>query len=593
MLNTSENTQEPVVVVGMGPGGIIAAIESAEKGFDVFIIENRDYFTRTQRVILSPDNIEYLASLNEREKNKGRKLDPKDEAFIERLRQEKTVHVNLLQEFLERKLRNTYGSQVTIKKGRRHQVKGIDVNNNTLEIESNGINQSIKFSHIVGADGARHEMANKITAAANNSNGKFKIDYKKLDEQTRQEAHGTVSLRCKKGHSLSKEITPKALSAKDFPALTALGWDEPYLPKVYMFADNEQEHFYLAGEIPRVILDEKNREKQRIQLEAWGKLILKLQYGIENAEEDIELDLTGKKDEKSRKIDELKTTAFPVTLNYSENPCVELPNGNAFALVGDANKNANFHLGHGANDAIRDGKKFGECLEPDGKFNIAAYKKHQEKQKQIMIERMQIAQERMATGYRSEMKGLDRETIKQAKTLVKLANTYSDPKLKKAAKDCQRAYEAKKPNFDKVYTTTIKLADMINTKAAEVWENELKDTSLQSKQKIKELEHAYAYTNSTLFKAISFFSSSLGKYLERKNEVVKEAIKKEIRNLDKREAYLSNKLEKKTPHVKIVQPHMYKAHKAKLGEMIKKQKKPAALNPDNETKMRTRPKGSH
>ncbi len=176
---TVENDKNAIVIVGMGPAGIVSAIESAKKGNDVVIIENRDYFTRTQRVKVDNETLDYIEALNNLDPNTSKK----DEAFLLRNKTEGTVPINELQEFLEKKLHALYPHQVKIIKGSDVKVQDINVEENVIHIEAKGKIKAVKFSHIVGADGTRREMASKINQALGDQ-----INFQDLETQTRQQA---------------------------------------------------------------------------------------------------------------------------------------------------------------------------------------------------------------------------------------------------------------------------------------------------------------------------------------------------------------------------------------------------------------------
>lgn len=309
-----------IVIVGMGPGGIVAAIEAAKKGHGVLIVENRDYFTRSQRVHLDKETIDYLAKLNLLDS----KASEADKAFIQAVKKDQNIPVNQLQEFLERKLVNIHSDKVEVRKGTSHQVGDVNLENNSVVITSNGKAETVKFSNLVGADGARHEMANKVNAAV----GSNPIQYSRLENQTRQEPHGTVSFKSTLEEGKPKGKSKYKLNWSAMPHLQKLGWDQPYLPQLYMFRDQDHKHFYIAGEIPARILDPSitPERKQELMVE-WGQAILKHQFGFENVEGDFQFDVSGGKDAKSKQEDNLKATAFPVTLSYTETPCVPLSNG--------------------------------------------------------------------------------------------------------------------------------------------------------------------------------------------------------------------------------------------------------------------------
>src|SRR5690242_9974273 len=54
-----------ILVTGMGPGGLAAALEAAKKGYPVTIIEPRDNFTRGMRVYMDTATKTYFTSLGE------------------------------------------------------------------------------------------------------------------------------------------------------------------------------------------------------------------------------------------------------------------------------------------------------------------------------------------------------------------------------------------------------------------------------------------------------------------------------------------------------------------------------------------------
>lgn len=49
------NPEKTEVVFGMGPGGLVAALEGAKKGCDVFLVEPREAFVRPQRLLIKKD----------------------------------------------------------------------------------------------------------------------------------------------------------------------------------------------------------------------------------------------------------------------------------------------------------------------------------------------------------------------------------------------------------------------------------------------------------------------------------------------------------------------------------------------------------
>ncbi len=574
---TTPGANPRVVVVGMGPGGIVSAIEAAKKGHNVLIIENRDHFTRSQRVHvdLAP-TINYLFELNEAERKKGT-LEKEDEDFVQSIiKAGNTVQIDELQEFLAKKLARLYPDKVEITKGAQHQVEGIDVKKQQLIISNNGVKERVSYSHVVGADGSRHAMSDMVTKALKkegrkginlfkNVGKKFGVKYKKLDAQTRQVAHGTISFRAS-DENIPLNPVPRALNKADLPKLQALGWDEPYLPQVYMFSDGiPAKKMYVAGEIPQKILDEKDKDKQQDMLVQWGKGILALQYNIVD---NIEFDISGKKDEKSKQQDKLKATAFPVVLTYAKQPCVALPSDDpdkqsAFVLVGDANKSANFHLGHGANDAIQDGLQFGLCLRTDS-FGFDTYQTYQENRKETVVDQMKLMESRLLNTYIERQKELNENVKLEAGKLIETAKQLypKDNAIKKAYMECEKQLKAHPIDYDKVYTSTVALADKLNAKAEKLHNKEL--AKLDKKIATKASSITSNATKKEVFDVISKISSGIGSFLQERYVKSQEAMDKKREKLQTLE---EERKVKSSPIPKMTQPQQFMAYKERLEKM--------------------------
>lgn len=575
---TVEDDKSAIVIVGMGPAGIVSAIEAAKKGNRIVLIENRDYFTRTQRVKVDIETLDYIEALN--------KLDPKtskkDEEFLLRNKTESTVPINELQEFLEKKLRALYPNQVEIIKGSDVKVQNINVEERLIQIESKGKVKSVKFSHIVGADGTRREMASKINQALGNQ-----IGFKDLETQTRQEAHGAISLRYKPKKGLPERDEKFSLKWTDMERLQALGWEEPYLPVCYMFHDESKRHFYVAGEVPSKILKEKDPAKKQEMIIQWGKGILELQFGYKNVAESIEIDLSKKTDAKSQQENKLKATIFPMTLQYTDTPCLEMNVGsstpsNAFVLMGDASKNANFLLGHGANDAIRDGKKFGECLQGN-QFDFEKYRKHQSEQKDKMANKMASIEVGLKTGYQNRITKIDENIVKEAGTLIKLAALHQNKKLAQLADDCDKALKATPPNYDNIYDSSIQLASQLNQLSKELAEKQIIALELAKKhnkatdEKIMKLENSLDKLNKNqnkVFNVVNALIPMIANHLNKKHQKKSQLL---IDKIDALKQHKQASIEKKLGTQKdISRPLIFREHREKLTKMTEEQPQASA-----------------
>ncbi len=558
MLTSPEESlnQDPIVVVGMGPGGIVAAIEAARKGHDVLLLEQRKHFTRTQRVVLSAETINYLEWLNEMDPNlKG--MDPiqdkhEDFEFLKYIdRNGSNVEVNKLQEFLEKKCRILFPDRIVIKKEIEILENGIDTKNNTIAFK--GEDKPINFKHLVGADGARHALADMV----NQTFDETKITYNELEQQTRQESHGTVSLRVKENEP-PPTTNAKKLSMDDpyiAHRLQSLGWDESYPPNIYIFPDATKKRFYIAGEIPLKILQETDKAKQTEQLVEWGKAILELQAGIKKVDDIIEFDVSADVDEKSLQENRLKATAFPVALQYATAPCVNLANESVFVLVGDAGKSANFFLGHGANDAIRDARKFGQCLEEEG-FNSEAYLRHQREERDVMVTGMVNAEKNEAGRYSKQAKGFDALIVNQATILIKLAAPYKDLTTKILMKKCEKSLSKDPVDMNQVYDATIKLADRLN----KISELQLDKIDANIKRKERKLD--LLVVRQKIYENISSIASPIGKYLMEKSEIQRALLLEQASNLIDKKATLVGK--DPQSQANLTKPHEYLLHKQEL-----------------------------
>lgn len=564
-----KDNQSAIVIVGMGPAGIVSAIEAAKKGNQVVLIENRDYFTRTQRVKVDIETLDYIEALNKLDPNTSKK----DEDFLIRNKTESTVPINELQEFLEKKLRALYPDKVKIIKGADVKVQDLNVEQQLIHVEVKGKVQSIKFSHIVGADGTRREMASKINQALGDQ-----IGFQDLETQTRQEAHGAISLRYKPKKGLPERDEKFSLKWTDMERLQALGWEEPYLPVCYMFHDESKKHFYVAGEIPSKILKEKDPVKKQEMMVQWGKGILALQFGYKNVEENIEVDFNKKTDAKSQQENKLKVTTFPMTLQYTDTPCLEMNAGgsapsNAFVLMGDASKNANFLLGHGANDAIRDGKKFGECLQGN-QFDFEKYRKHQEEQKGKMVNKMASIDVGLKTNYKSRIEKIDENIVKEAGVLIKLASLHQDKNLAKLADDCDKALKNIPPNYTEIYDTSIQLANLLNQLSKDLAEKQIIALELD-KSHVKEMDAKISKLENILDKLhknqnkvfnivnalVPMLANHLDKRYQKKGQLVIDKIDalKKQKQMSVEEKIFSQK--------DINRPLIFREHKQKLTKM--------------------------
>lgn len=592
----------PIAIVGMGPAGLTAAIEAAKKGYEVNIIDTREHFSRTQRVILGQTTLDYLKSLADTS-------DKEDQKFLARLKADAgTAKIYRIQLFLERKLKKY--NNIHVYKGNDYAVTDVNLTTRHITLKHKKQTTQIPFSHFVAADGGRRSMADLICQHAMSQNkDSWKIEFKDLDKQTRQVAHGTVTLEYKGKDKPSKKANFKRLSIDHMPLLQALGWDEAYIPKCYVFTEGKGKKFYVAGEIPQKILNETDKYIQREMLVQWGKLILELQEGYHVNEGDFDLALSTKDKIVSKLRNKTKATAFPVHLRYTEASCLELADGYACVSIGDAYKDANFHLGHGTNDAIADALAFAQSLstmiqhvtnEQSKTFDAIGFMRHQAQSREIMLLGMKVQEEKDQKAYGKLVALIDEKVVKEARTLIQMANQFSaDPNIKAHMENLSSSIESLsqttstplRPCMEQVYTATIALADDINKQAEAAYEEnleKLKNTAAKNLQETKKLIakkeeelHKLESTKTKLFTAVSVIIPPIALGLWFYNTKTKKALNREIAQLKIRARNIenSNLLSTQTPNAKYDMPHRLKELKTRLDQM---------MQPDTDTKSRVK-----
>ncbi len=446
-----QDTQDPVLIAGMGPGGLAAAITAAKKGLPVVIVENRDFFSRGQRVHADARTIAFLQTL----RDPNDKADDKffnDQVFSKQMSDgnrsaDGVVQVKDVQAYLKRKL-EAYPN-VDIRMGKGHGITAIDPKTQkAMLVQPGKPPQEMKFSHVVAADGARRG----VTALLNSSDdAAYHIEHKKMDLQPRQSQVGTIALEAVKvrntvtGEMERKTLppTPDDASGTGFKLehmaqLNQLGWDQQYFPKVRVFKNEENDKFFFSGEVPRMIANMQDKQAQQEALTAWGKLIINIEMGIDPADIELPAKAGLKSDDpqhaaRSKEKQGLRATAFALELAHADKPAVHLGeggNGGAFALVGDSFKNANFFYGHGMNDAVQDGIKVAECMGQGNTFDFGQFQTHQDRQLRMLNMKLQME----ANVPTSSMPAIFTKMNEHLHSLNSIAKKMNDPEVADAQK---------------------------------------------------------------------------------------------------------------------------------------------------------------
>ncbi|CEK11540.1 FAD-dependent oxidoreductase [Legionella hackeliae] len=337
-----EDTAADVAIVGLGPGGLAAALETAKQGKTVLVFTNREQYIRGQRLILSHDTQQFLVRYYDPH-------DPQDVKLWTKYTSEKTVQSKDIEKYLYRKL--TKLSNVTI-------IKALPGGDLTIQQISKGIEghadciilkngEKYYFRHLLGADGAKHSTADMVANCIGQP-----IQYKLTPTQERHPFHAVVQLQLKPGEKVKGKTTTDIIH--EMQTLGLQGWKNAYHPKYYIFPNAAHTKFYFAGEIPQQIFDAPESEQKK-QLKQWASVFLKANYGIE--EEQLEY----RQSKKTPSKDKLQNTVFAMATYVCETPLLDLSNG-VFAQIGDARRLPNYNFAHGVNDSIKGALLFSQAM---------------------------------------------------------------------------------------------------------------------------------------------------------------------------------------------------------------------------------------
>jgi len=299
MSTKSQDTRQiaDLAVIGLGPGGLAAALEAAKLGKKVVAFTDRDRYIRGQRMKLNPDVIEYFKSLvqfNEIDPfdfdplNEVRlvPLDKDDEKFLEKIKADNNiVQIKDIERFLLRKLKS-YSDLVTIvpvdRKGDSPDKKMSEVGKIEDGTSYIAVGERRYYcKNMLAADGAGHSFADFVSKGL-----EAEISYKESAAQERHLYQGVVQLRVKKGELPSRD-KPSAIGQ-----YWRHGWSETFSPfgTILSNADSSSvRKFNFAGEIPKIIFDmptrnEAEKTAKKEALKHWASLFIRERYGYSSAQ---------------------------------------------------------------------------------------------------------------------------------------------------------------------------------------------------------------------------------------------------------------------------------------------------------------------
>ncbi|KTD08260.1 FAD-dependent oxidoreductase [Legionella jamestowniensis] len=338
-----EDAAADVAIVGLGPGGLSAALEIAHQGKEVLVFTNREHYIRGQRLILTRETEQFLLKHFDHQ-------NPLDVTFWKKYGLEKTLQTKDIEKYLYRKLSKLPNvTIVKVPKNSDHAIQkitqGAEGNADCLVLNNN---EKYYFHNLLGADGAWHSTANLVADCF-----KQPIEYELATSQERHPYHAVVQLKLKSNvNPNKKQFQTDVINEMQF--LASQGWQESYSPKYYIFTNAACTKFYFAGEIPQQIFAASKPEQTEL-LKKWASSFIKKHYGFD--EEHLEY----RESKNTPAKDKLQTTVFSMTIEVCKTAVLNLSNG-VFAQIGDARRPPNYNLAHGVNDAIIGGLLFAKAM---------------------------------------------------------------------------------------------------------------------------------------------------------------------------------------------------------------------------------------
>lgn len=376
LINPNTIYKPPIIIVGAGIAGSLAALEAKSKGHNVIVITKHQP-VRSNRVRLDTSLIDQFSKWKD-------PTDAEDEIFFtkfvrdETINKTKPISLKTIEKFLVRKMNQR---KIPIIYDEIHQI---DTKDYSLTIQNKGVPIRIPFRHIVDASGTARVVFKKLA--------RCKPSVESLGTP-KYASQGAITLVW---DPKNKDISKYAHKTDDIKPmgnlnnLKKLGWKKKGYPQGYIATNKAGNKFYLVREIP-------SKCKSYAEVTKWFKYILSSQYNIPS-EELVVLNNEGKRnsyinkfgqEEADRRIEASKkiaVTSFPLKLTRLITPILDLNTENsekdqkeevknAVVAIGDANQDSYFYLGHGATDAAQSAYNFVDSLDENGNLNIKKFAK--------------------------------------------------------------------------------------------------------------------------------------------------------------------------------------------------------------------------
>jgi hypothetical protein len=340
-----------LAVVGLGPGGLAAAIKAASTGKKVVVFTDRNDYIRPQRIKLTLETLSFLTSVL----SSNITLSSDVNLIRDCLANGWIMQTKDLERILYRHIENNPNIQI-VRVDRTMTSRLVNDGEHDHHIalsDANGNTRDYHFKHLLAADGIKHQTADMVARDCNKS-----IRYKQTPLQLRHEYHAAIQLELANPSTYIPRTFIDSLKAN--ARFKGLGWKRLDQPKHYIFTNKNGNKFSFVGEVPECIHREADPKLKEEMLRKWAAVGIHQKFGIPESE------LIFHTSKKHATKDKLRATTFVMDMNVCEQALISLhesPNDGVFAQVGDARRTPNYRLGHGANDAILGGLAFADAID--------------------------------------------------------------------------------------------------------------------------------------------------------------------------------------------------------------------------------------
>lgn len=353
-----------VLISGMGPAGLAAAIELINAGKSVVIVTNRSpQFLRIQGIILSEEKRKYLADMVVNEN-----ITEEDKKFLISLNQDIAICIKEIEKFLYRRLVSfkiegkaidfifqSELKKIDIKKG--EATLGQIINSNLV---TNNNLKTLSFKYLVCSDGKnRHALS-----LVENDIGKKTNFVPDSNASKHHTFHVNLYLFVKRKNNkpfIMPKLAFNSIVQNGYLSFTSV--NNRYIRK-HGNEDMMVIKYHYSAEVPSYIRNISETERNKYVLEKAKEAILTT-LPAENG--DIEVTVVPPSKKHGIAKDKLKSMFFETHL--AESDLVVIEDSNQFnakvILAGDNCRSSNYQLGHGLLDAFSHAKVIPELVKDE------------------------------------------------------------------------------------------------------------------------------------------------------------------------------------------------------------------------------------